>query len=167
MGLVEVRDVLNERIEVGPAVSVAALLREEVLAQIVGMNEVDAELEVVISTNEVQGVGDLVAALIRVGGAIEKGGCADLNSISDVHVGRNAIRIFRGLIQQGRLLIGGGILVGFVLEVAAILVADLIAESGRDFGIQLGDAEGCFNEVVAETRYAVADSGRPGLDTCG
>ena len=138
LGLVEVGEVACQA-----AVAVSAVLRAEVLGEVVGVQDIHAELNVVIAPVVVHRVGDLPAALIGVPGALQEGRRTEGGGVGDRDRGRQAKRIdvAGGGLAEVVLFVWGRYLRDLVLEVTPILVADLVEQPIADGCVELGNAE--------------------------
>ena len=115
------------------------------------MQHIHAELDAVVAPGEVGRIEDLPLALVRVGGAVgvvrraQIDAAGRLRQVDLRHIaGRGP-----GPFEVGVGICGEGLL-GLVVQLAPVLVAQLIADAGGYLALQLGHAVVQLHKVVAE-----------------
>src|SRR5207248_8887217 len=135
------------------AVAVHAKPGEEIVDPVVGMNIVAAEFEVVASTNPVHRICNLPAALIRKRSAIQEVRRTKRKRIRNTDTRRSAQRVrisAAGGAHQIGLLIRSRRLAVLKLEVASVLIPNLVGDRIRNHRVQLRDPERDIDIIVAE-----------------
>src|SRR5262249_47191896 len=94
VGAQQGRDVVADR-----GVAKGAVLQAKILAQIVGVRDIHAELKAVLAIKPAHGVRVLRAALVREGGTLQKSGNPHIKAVGDEDVRGQAkrVRVARGI----------------------------------------------------------------------
>ena len=126
---------------------------------IVDVVDLVAGLDGVVAVDPGEGVDELVAAFIGIGGTIEHRRLAEAEAVGgDLDLGRAAVDVVREALLEER-----GLAAELALEVAAVLEVGFVEQVGREEEGPAADDRVFLDDTVAEAGNAI-ESGRRGLD---